>query len=121
VRERYVDVVGPREVPVRPEEAVALGQDVEDARAARRGLDLFGPLGLLTDTALLALATPLLAGWTASAVPVEFPAILTAAVLVPVLVAAILVAVFAAVLLALFAGGRAALRAGTVFTAAARE
>ena len=81
VRQRHVDVLGPGQVAAGAQEPVALGQDVEDAGAARRGLDLLRPIGLLFDTPLLALTTTFLPGGTTSA-PIQ----LAISVLVPVAV-----------------------------------
>src|SRR4029079_4833326 len=83
VRERDVDIVGAGKVAVGPQEPVALGQDVEDPRAARCGLDLLDPIRLFADAALLALTPALLAGRTAAAIAIGSVAILVAAVLWP--------------------------------------
>src|SRR6185436_5633037 len=83
VRERDVDIVGAGKVAVGPQEPVALGQDVEDPRAARCGLDLLDPIRLFANAALLALTPALLAGRTAAAIAIGSVAILVAAVLWP--------------------------------------
>src|SRR5439155_9847786 len=73
LREGHVDVVGPGQVAAGPDEAVALGQDVEDALADGGGGDLLLARLHLALPALLALAPALLAGWPPVAGTIHHP------------------------------------------------
>src|SRR5206468_5239712 len=73
VGQRDVDIVRAREVARAPEEPVALRQDVEDARARRRGLQLLDAVLFVANAALVSGPAALLARRPAPPVSLATP------------------------------------------------
>ena len=136
LRDRDVDVLGSRHVARRAQEAVAVGQQVEDARERRCVGDLLGTLLLLAQSTLFAHAAPILTGGPLTAVAVLVAALVpvtlvplalvpvAAAALVPVAAAALVPVAVALVAVAVVAAplpivGAAAIAVGAFLAAAA--